>query len=83
MNLPNKSKRRSRGQCVSDKRISCLMLFYINFFIFTLIYFLLILNISYDNTVYLNYAWPHYQPWGAPGSNMRRGDTRWPLPRHF
>ncbi|KAH3815868.1 hypothetical protein DPMN_144402, partial [Dreissena polymorpha] len=27
-----------------------------------------------DNTVNLNYAWPHYQPWGAPGSNMWRGD---------
>ncbi|KAH3804416.1 hypothetical protein DPMN_132701 [Dreissena polymorpha] len=28
--------------------------------------FKLILNLSYDNTDNLNYAWPHYQPWGAP-----------------
>ncbi|KAH3747117.1 hypothetical protein DPMN_181539 [Dreissena polymorpha] len=28
--------------------------------------FKLILNLSYGNTDNLNYAWPHYQPWGAP-----------------
>ena len=40
--------------------------FYYNFFISTRIHFKLILNLSYDNTVNLNYAWPHYQPWGRP-----------------
>ena len=38
--------------------------FFNNYFISTPIHFKLILNLSYDNTVNLNYAWPHYQPWG-------------------
>ena len=37
---------------------------YYNFFISTRIHFKLILNFSYDIRVNLNYAWPHYQPWG-------------------
>jgi len=41
-------------------------LFYINFFISTPIHFKLMLDLSYDNTVNLNHAWPHSQPWGAP-----------------
>ena len=40
--------------------------FYYNFFISTQIHFKLILNLFYENTVNLNYAWRHYQAWGAP-----------------
>jgi hypothetical protein len=47
---------------------SFFMLFYINFFISAPIYFKLILSLSYDNKVNLNYAWLHYQPWGAPAT---------------
>ena len=57
---------RGWGGAASEIITHFFRLFYIYFFISTPIHFKLILDLTYDNTVNLNHAWPHSQPWGAP-----------------